>query len=215
VDFASAWQIQQLLHTQVANGEIGTQVLFAEHNPVYTAGRHSLAEELPKDGTPVVSVNRGGKTTWHGPGQLVGYPLMFIPQGIGAVDYVRRIEEALMRVLLEYGLACGQVPGRTGVWLPPNGANPLRKIAAIGVRIARQTTLQGFALNVDNDLSPFSNIIPCGISDAPVTSMAVERDGAAPPLVEIATLLEAHLSELLRFEPAAAIPDDGLDYAGV
>ena len=206
-DYHRGWDLQRQVHAQVAGRETGPQVLYVEHPPVYTAGRRTEPHERPVDGTPVVDVDRGGKITYHGPGQLVGYPIVFLPRGIGVVDYVRRVEEALIRVLTEYGIACGRVPGRTGVWLAADDQRPERKIAAIGIRVARQTTMHGFALNVASDLGHFGQIIPCGITDAGVTSMADELDGPAPTLLEIAHRLEPHLADLLRFESYTQSPD--------
>ncbi|MCW5952659.1 MAG: lipoyl(octanoyl) transferase LipB [Propionibacteriaceae bacterium] len=206
-DYHRAWELQREVHAQVASRELGPQVLYVEHPPVYTAGRRTEPHERPVDGTPVVDVDRGGKITYHGPGQLVGYPIVFLPRGIGVVDYVRRVEEALIRLLTEYGIATGRVPGRTGVWLATDGDRPERKIAAIGIRVSRQTTMHGFALNVASDLGYFGQIIPCGITDAGVTSMADELDGHAPTLLDVAHRLEPHLIELLRFEPYTQSPD--------
>lgn len=200
-DYHEAWDLQRQVHAQVASGELGPQVLYVEHPPVYTAGRRTEPHERPLDGTPVVDVDRGGKITYHGPGQLVGYPIVFLPRGIGVVDYVRRVEEALIRLLAVYGVATGRVPGRTGVWLAADGGRPERKIAAIGIRVSRQTTMHGFALNVSSDLADFGRIVPCGISDAGVTSLAAELDGAAPTLVQVGRDLEPYLAELLAFEP--------------
>ncbi len=142
----------------------------------------------------------------HGPGQLVGYPIVFLPRGVGVVDYVRRVEEALIRLLAGYGVAAGRVPGRTGVWLVADGVRPERKIAAIGIRVSRQTTMHGFALNVTSDLADFGRIVPCGITDAGVTSLAAELDGPPPSLVEVGRALEPHLTEMLAFEPFAPAP---------
>lgn len=200
-DYHEAWALQRDVHAQVATGELGPQVLYVEHPPVYTAGRRTEPHERPLDGTPVVDVDRGGKITYHGPGQLVGYPIVFLPRSVGVVDYVRRVEEALIRVLAGYGIATGRVPGRTGVWLAADGRRPERKIAAIGIRVTRQTTMHGFALNVTSDLADFGRIVPCGIADAGVTSMADELDGPPPTLVEVGRALEPHLTEMLRFAP--------------
>ena len=184
----------------MASGEIGAQVLFVQHPPVYTAGRRTLPEERPFDGTPVVDVDRGGKITWHGPGQLVGYPIAKLPREVGDLDYVRRLEEAVIRTLAGWGIVGGRVPERTGVWLQPSPGRGERKICAIGIRVAKQTTLHGFALNVAPNLLGFGNIIPCGISDAGVTSMAAELPGPAPSLVEVARAMEPHLSDMLSWE---------------
>ncbi len=206
-DYHEAWALQREVHARVAEGEFGPQVLFVEHPPVYTAGRRTEPHERPSDGTPVVEVDRGGKITYHGPGQLVGYPIVFLPRGVGVVDYVRRVEEALIRVLAEYGIVSGRVPGRTGVWLAADDRGPERKIAAIGIRVTRQTTMHGFALNVTSDLSDFTRIVPCGIADAGVTSMSEELDGTPPSLVEVAQWLEPQLSELLAFDQYSPSPD--------
>ena len=199
--YVPTWQYQREIHARVAAGELPPQVLFVEHEPVYTAGRRTEPHERPFDGTPVVDVDRGGKITWHGPGQLVGYPMVFLPRGIGVVDYVRRVEEALIRVLADYGIHTGRVDGRTGVWLPADATHPERKIAAIGIRVSRQTTMHGFALNVTSQLGSFDNIVPCGIADAGVTSMAAELDAAPPSLIEVARAIEPHLTELLALRP--------------
>ena len=206
-DYAETWALQREVHARVASGELPPQVLYVEHPPVYTAGRRTEPQERPVDGTPVVDVDRGGKITYHGPGQLVGYPIVFLPRGIGVVDYVRRVEEALIRLLAGYGIASGRVPGRTGVWLAADGDRPERKIAAIGIRVSRQTTMHGFALNVTSDLADFGRIIPCGITDAGVTSMVAELGGRAPSLVEVGRALEPILAQLLRFEAFASSPD--------
>ena len=200
--YLPTWDAQRALHAGVACGEEGPQVLFVEHEPVYTAGRRTLPHERPFDATPVVDVDRGGKITYHGPGQLVGYPIVALPRAIGPLGYVRRLEEAIIRVLAGYGVPTGRVDGRTGVWLAAARGRPERKIAAIGVRVARQTTLHGFAVNVTpSSIAPFANIVPCGIADAGVTCLAHEMDAAPPSLVEVARKLEPHLAELLAWQP--------------
>src|SRR3978361_1350698 len=170
VDYRVAWQLQQeLADARVAGGT--DTLLLLEHPSVYTAGRRTAAEERPADDIPVVDTDRGGKITWHGPGQLVGYPIIGLAEPLDVVNYVRRLEEALIKVCAELGLEAGRVDGRSGVWIP---GRPARKIAAIGVRVARATTLHGFALNCDCDLGAFNTIVPCGISDAGVTSLSAE-----------------------------------------
>ena len=206
-EYHLAWDLQREVHALVASGQLGPQVLLFEHPPVYTAGRRTEPHERPVDGTPVIDVDRGGRITYHGPGQLVGYPIVFLPRGVGVVDYVRRVEEALIRLLAGYGLATGRVPGRTGVWLAADGARPERKIAAIGIRVSRQTTMHGFALNVTSDLADFGKIIPCGIADAGVSSLADELDSPPPTLLEVAHRLEPLLTELLAFRPFEPSPD--------
>ena len=175
VDYRAAWQLQrELADARVAGGP--DALLLLQHPSVYTAGRRTQPHERPAAATPVVDVDRGGKITWHGPGQLVGYPVIGLTQPLDVVNYVRRLEEALIAVCVELGLAAaGRVEGRSGVWLPASGKKPARKVAAIGVRVSRATTLHGFALNCDCDLTAFDSIVPCGIADAGVTSLSVER----------------------------------------
>ena len=173
VDYQSAWQLQrEFADTRVAGGP--DTLLLLEHPPVYTAGRRTLPEERPVDDTPVVDTDRGGKITWHGPGQLVGYPIVGLAEPLDVVNFVRRLEEAMIKVCAQLGLEAGRVDGRSGVWVPSDGRRPARKVGAIGIRVSRATTLHGFALNCDCDLSAFSAIVPCGISDAGVTSLTAE-----------------------------------------
>ncbi|MEB3034539.1 lipoyl(octanoyl) transferase LipB [[Mycobacterium] nativiensis] len=173
VDYGTAWQLQRDLAEARAAGGPDT-LLLLEHPPVYTAGRRTEPQERPLDGTPVVDTDRGGKITWHGPGQLVGYPVIGLAEPLDVVNYVRRLEESLIEVCNSLGLNTIRVDGRSGVWLPAGDGRPERKIAAIGVRVARATTLHGFALNCDCDLNAFSSIVPCGIVDAGVTSLSAE-----------------------------------------
>ncbi|WP_229674433.1 lipoyl(octanoyl) transferase LipB [Nakamurella endophytica] len=175
VDYVAAWDRQRrLAEGRVAGSEPDT-VLFLTHPAVYTAGRRTQPEDRPVDGTPVVDVDRGGRITWHGPGQLVGYPVVALREPVDVVGYVRMLEQALMGACAELGLpAAGRVPGRSGVWLPASDGRPERKVAAIGVRIARGVTTHGFALNCDADLGAFDRIVPCGIRDAGVTSLSAE-----------------------------------------
>jgi lipoyl(octanoyl) transferase len=205
-DYRTLWDVQRELLAHVAAGERPNTVLFVEHDHVFTAGRRTEPHERPVDGTPVIDVDRGGKITYHGPGQLVGYPIVKLPDRVGVVDYVRRVEEALIRALAGYGIVSGRVPGRTGVWLSADSTRPERKIAAIGVRVAKRTTMHGFALNVDPDLGWFGRIVPCGIDDAGVTSIAAEL-GSAPSLAQVARDLEPELAELLSFGPYEPAPD--------
>ncbi len=168
VDYLDAWQMQrELADARVAGGP--DTLLLLEHPAVYTAGKRTEAHERPMDGTPVVDTDRGGKITWHGPGQLVGYPVIGLAEPLDVVNYVRRLEESLISVCADLGLETGRVEGRSGVWVTGT-----RKIAAIGIRVARGTTLHGFALNCDCDLGAYSTIVPCGISDAGVTSLTAE-----------------------------------------
>ena len=173
IDYEKAWALQRELADARVGGGPDT-LLLLEHPPVYTAGKRTLPEERPADGTPVVDTDRGGKITWHGPGQLVGYPIIGMTEPLDVVNYVRRLEESLIRVCAELGLQTGRVEGRSGVWVPADDRGPARKVGAIGVRVSRATTLHGFALNCDCDLGAFSAIVPCGISDAGVTSLTAE-----------------------------------------
>ena len=173
LDYLAAWDLQRETAAERVAGGPAT-LLLLEHPPVYTAGRRTEAHERPVDGTPVVDTDRGGKITWHGPGQLVGYPIIGLAEPLDVVNFVRRLEQSLIAVCAEFGLDAGRVEGRSGVWLPPDTRRPARKIAAIGIRVARGTTLHGFALNCDCNLGAFSAIVPCGITDAGVTSLTAE-----------------------------------------
>jgi lipoyl(octanoyl) transferase len=173
VDYLEAWELQRRLVDERITGGPDT-LLLLEHPSVYTAGRRTEPHERPTDGTPVVDTDRGGKITWHGPGQLVGYPIIGLADPIDVVNFVRRVEESLITVCTGLGLATGRVAGRSGVWLPGDGTRPERKVGAIGIRVQRSTTLHGFALNCDCDLAAFGAIVPCGITDAAVTSLSAE-----------------------------------------
>ena len=206
VDYAATWQRQRELHGEVSAGLRPDTVLLLEHTSVYTAGKRTEPHERPTDGTPVVDVDRGGKITWHGPGQLVGYPIVRLPEAVGVVDYVRRLEEAMIRLLADHGLATGRVRGRSGVWLAGDEARPERKIAAIGVRVAAGTTMHGLAINVAPDLAAYATIVPCGLVGVGVTSLSAEL-GRPVPVPEVAAGLVPHLDDLLRFLPYAQSPD--------
>jgi lipoyl(octanoyl) transferase len=215
LDYGQAWELQRSIHAEVASGSAPGTVLVLEHAEVYTAGKRTEPHERPVGGTvPVVEVDRGGKITWHGPGQLVVYPIIRLPESVGVVDYVRRLEEAMIRLFAEYGLATGRVRGRSGVWLAADSghasssgpARPERKIAAIGVRVASGTTMHGLAINVDPDMSGFDRIVPCGLTDVGVASMAAEL-GEAPTLPEVAHVFRPHLEQALAFEPYEQSPD--------
>ena len=210
VPYDEAWAEQRRLHAARVAGEVPDTVLLLEHPPVYTAGKRTAPEERPTDGTPVIDVDRGGKITWHGPGQLVGYPIVRLPEPNGVVDYVRRLEEAMIRAFADLGLASGRVPGRSGVWLAadPAAGRLERKVAAIGVRVAAGTTMHGFAINVDPDLHWFDRIIPCGLTDVGVTSMAAEL-GTSVRITDVAETLRPHLQRYLAFAAYAQSPDIG------
>jgi len=190
VPYEQAWALQQQLHAAVVAG--GPDVaLLLEHPPVYTAGKRTDVWERPVDGTPVVDVDRGGKITWHGPGQVTGYPIVRLADPIDVVAYVRRLEQLLIDVCAELGLATTRVDGRSGVWTPDGAC----KVAAIGIRVARGVTMHGFALNADPDLSAYDRIVPCGIADATVTSLSRELDRDVP-VDEVLPLLEVLLPGL-------------------
>ncbi|WP_284226047.1 lipoyl(octanoyl) transferase LipB [Mycobacterium antarcticum] len=177
VDYLDAWQMQrELSEARIAGGR--DTLLLLEHPAVYTAGRRTEPHERPASSgpssIPVVDTDRGGKITWHGPGQLVGYPIIGLAQPLDVVKFVRRIEDSLIAVCASLGLTTGRVEGRSGVWVPASDGRPARKVGAIGIRVARATTLHGFALNCDCDLSAYASIVPCGISDAGVTSLTAE-----------------------------------------
>ena len=170
VDYLTAWEHQKRVHAAVVAGELEDTTLLLEHTAVYTAGKRTEPHERPMDGTPVIDVDRGGKITWHGPGQLVGYPIVRLVEPIDVVAHVRRLEGILIEVLAGFGVEGYRVEGRSGVWVRRLRSED--KIAAIGVRVQRGVTMHGFALNCDNSLLPFSQIIPCGIADAGVTTLS-------------------------------------------
>ena len=199
VDYNRAWDIQRSIHSEVVAGTRPNTVLLLEHNPVYTAGKRTEPTERPTDGTPVIDVDRGGKITWHGPGQIVGYPIMRLPDPIDVVAHVRRIENMLIDVCREYGVFTEQVEGRSGVWV--TSPLPARKVGAIGIRVSQGVTLHGFALNCNNSLDPYHSIVPCGIRDATVTTLS-EETGRTITVTDVMPILISRLNELT------------LDYAG-
>lgn len=196
IDYLAAWAEQRRLHEAVVAGEQPDTVLLLEHPSVYTAGKRTQPEDRPGDGTPVVDTDRGGKLTWHGPGQLVGYPIIKLPDPVDVVAYVRRTEQMLSDVCAELGLATVQIEGRSGVWVPQDGRGPARKVAALGIRVARGVTLHGFSINCDCELAAFDQIVPCGIRDAGVTSLSAEL-GRPVPVAEVLPLVEHRLPALL------------------
>ena len=195
VDYQQAWESQKAIHQEVADGIRPNTLLLLEHPSVFTAGRRTEESEKPTDGTPVIEVDRGGRITWHGPGQLVGYPIVKLINPTELVGFVREIEAGLMSVCADLGLATERIDGRSGVWV--RDANGDRKIAAIGVRVAQGVTMHGFAINVNPDLSSFKSIIPCGIADAGVTSLEIELNRAIT-IEEVSPLVERHIFESLR-----------------
>jgi len=210
IDYVDAWELQRELHAQRVADEIPDTAMFLEHPPVYTAGRRTEPHERPLDGTPVVDVDRGGKITFHGPGQLVGYPITKLPSHVLVVDYVRRVEEAMIRACADLGVTTGRVPGRSGVWLAAGQGRIERKVGAIGIRVSRGVTMHGFSLNADVDLGFYDRFVPCGIADAGVTTLSAEL-GRDVTVREAADAVRPHLRELLdwqAYEPTADIQGD-------
>jgi lipoyl(octanoyl) transferase len=208
VPYEQAWAQQRELHARRVAGEGPDTLLLLEHPSVYTAGKRTEPHERPMDGTPVIDVDRGGKITWHGPGQLVGYPIVALPDPIDVVAYVRRLEEALIEVCAMFGVDAGRVEGRSGVWVaadePGRGFRPERKVAAIGIRVARGVTMHGFALNCDPDLGAFGSIVPCGIPDAGVTSLSAEL-GRNVPVDDAVEPVEAAMRRVLAAAPTPTV----------
>lgn len=202
VDYIEALSLQQRIHDKVSAYEQQNTVLLLEHQPVITAGKRTEAHEYPAadTSTPVVPIDRGGKLTWHGPGQLVGYPIVRLPEPLDVVRYVRICEDIMINVLAQLGIQGQRVQGRSGVWVLGDGNTPDRKIAAIGIRVAKNTTMHGFAINCCNDLAPFSQFIPCGISDAGVTSISEQLGRRFTP----EELLDSLETELLRYSDQLA-----------
>jgi lipoyl(octanoyl) transferase len=193
VPYLDGWTLQRRIHGEVVEGTRPDTLLLLEHEPVYTAGARTARHERPTDGTPVVDVDRGGKITWHGPGQLVGYPIVRLPEPMDVVAHVRRLEAVLIDVLGSYGIDGYRVEGRSGVWVRrPLGED---KIAAIGVRVQRGVTMHGFALNCDNSLAGFRGIIPCGISDAGVTTISEVIGTDVAPVDILDTVASAFTAE--------------------
>ena len=195
VDYQMAWDVQRTVHEEVASGSRPNTLLLLEHPSVYTAGRRTDAAERPNDGTPVIDVDRGGRITWHGPGQLVGYPIVRLQKPTELVGFVREIEAALILVCEDLGLAAVRVEGRSGVWIQDSRGD--RKIAAIGIRVAKGVTMHGFALNVNPNLTAFGQIVPCGITDADVTSLEIELRRSIT-IDEVAPLVERYVFESLK-----------------
>ena len=175
VEYVEMWDRQAELAAQRADGLINDHLLFLEHPNTYTAGKRTQPEDRPTNGLPVVDVDRGGRITWHGPGQLVCYPIIKLAEPVDVVDYVRRVEEAIIQVVRDLGLHdAGRVDGRSGVWIPGNDTRPERKVGALGIRVTRGVTMHGLALNCNNTLEFYQHIVPCGIADAGVTTLSAE-----------------------------------------
>jgi lipoate-protein ligase B len=204
VPYEQALAEQRRIHQARVTGEAPDTVLLLEHPAVYTAGKRTEPWERPVDSTPVVESDRGGKITWHGPGQLVGYPIVRLSDPVDVVAYVRRLEGVLIDVCAAFGLATARVSGRSGVWVPADDRGPDRKVAAIGIRVSREVTMHGFALNCDPDLTAFDKIVPCGITDAGVTSLSREL-GRDVTVAEVLPVVEGLLPALVQLE-AVPVP---------
>ncbi|MBB4930794.1 lipoyl(octanoyl) transferase [Lipingzhangella halophila] len=213
VPYQQGWDLQKRLHQGRVAGRVPDTVLLLQHEPVYTAGKRTGRWDRPLAdvGAPVYDIDRGGKLTWHGPGQLTVYPIVRLPDPVDVVGYVRLLEDAVIRTIAEFGLTGKRVEGRTGVWLDadPDNGRPERKIAAIGCRIARGVGMHGYALNCDNDVSWFDRIVPCGITDAGVTTLSLEL-GRDVTVAEVVPLTERHLADVLgatSFRRTDAVPE--------
>ena len=189
VPYREAWEIQREIHREVVSGERHDTLLLLEHEPVYTAGKRTSLDERPTDGTPVVDVDRGGKITWHGPGQLVGYPIVRLTEPIDVVGFVRKLEGILIEVIAHFGVEGRRVEGRSGVWVGLPGFE--NKIAAIGIRVSEGVTMHGFALNCSHSLEPYQKIVACGIRDAGVTTLTMETGTTITP--EAAAPIVSHI----------------------
>ncbi|SMH36738.1 lipoyl(octanoyl) transferase [Rathayibacter oskolensis] len=207
LDYRDGWQLQRRLHAEIVAGARPSTLVLCEHASVYTAGRRTEPHERPSDGSPVVDVDRGGRITWHGPGQLVGYPLVRLREPVDVVAYVRSLEGVIIEVLRDLGVEGGRVDGRSGVWVQrDSGAD---KIAAIGIRVASGVTMHGFSLNVSNSLEPYTRIVACGIADAGVTT--IERElGSALPMAVVRARVMARFSEAAPAFAADVSASEGL-----
>jgi lipoyl(octanoyl) transferase len=194
VDYLSAWKLQKQIHQDVINLQSENTLLLLEHPSVYTAGRRTEILDRPLGETPVIDVDRGGKITWHGPGQLVGYPIVKLKNSTDVVGFVRELETALISVCAEFGIKADRYCERSGVWVRDDKGD--RKIAAIGLRVAKGVTMHGFALNVNPDLSAFEKIIPCGITGAKVTSLTAEL-GSEITINEVLPVIKKHIQPML------------------
>jgi len=199
VSYQAGLDLQNAIHREVADGTREDTVILLEHEPVYTAGKRTEGEELPQDGTPVIETNRGGKITWHGPGQLVGYPIMQLPRPIDVVGYVRWLEQVLIDTIADFGLYTERVEGRSGVWAPQPDGNHV-KVAAIGIRVAEHTTMHGFALNCNNSLVPYETIIACGIKDAGTSTLSLLLGREITPAMA-ADQVQRHLDKITKVKP--------------
>ncbi|MEI2775249.1 MAG: lipoyl(octanoyl) transferase LipB [Tetrasphaera sp.] len=201
VDYEQAWEHQREVHAEVVAGTLPDTVLLLEHEAVFTAGKRTEPHERPWNGAKVIDVDRGGKITWHGPGQLVAYPIVRLPSPVDVVAHVRRLEEAMIRICAEFGVAVTRIDGRSGVWMSADDRGGERKLGAIGVRVSHDVTMHGLALNANPDLSWSQIIVPCGIADAGVSSLSIES-GRTITVADILPYAEKHLADVLT----AAVP---------
>jgi lipoyl(octanoyl) transferase len=200
VEYQAGWDLQRLIHDRRVADEVPDSCLLLEHQPVYTAGKRTAVSDRPvgDPGAPVVNVDRGGKITWHGPGQLTGYPIIKLKDPLDVVAYVRGLEEAMIRTCADLGVTAIRVEGRSGAWVPSDDRGPERKVGAIGARVARGVTMHGFAVNCDNDLLWYDRIVPCGIRDAGTTTLSREL-GRDISVTEITPAIEHHLADVLGY----------------
>ena len=215
VDYVEGWDLQRRIHARRVADEVPDSCLLLEHQPVYTAGKRTAASDRPSadPGAPVIDVDRGGKITWHGPGQLTAYPIVKLREPVDVVAYVRALEEAMIRTCAEFGVTAVRVAGRSGAWIAGDSdgvaAGPDRKAGAIGARVARGATMHGLALNCDCDLSWYDRIVPCGIRDAGVTTLSAEA-GRRITVAEVTPVLEYHLAGALGYQTWRRISDPGV-----
>jgi lipoyl(octanoyl) transferase len=211
VEYREGWDLQRRVHARRVAGEAPDSCLLLEHEPVYTAGKRTAASDRPfgDPGAPVVDVDRGGKITWHGPGQLTGYPIIRLREPLDVVAYVRALEEAMIRTCTEFGVATERVASRSGAWVRGDESGPDRKVGAIGARVARGVTMHGFALNADCDLSWYDRIVPCGIRDAGVTTLSAET-GRDITVAQVTPVMKRHLADILGYRTWRHVHDPGV-----
>jgi lipoyl(octanoyl) transferase len=208
VEYHEGWDLQRRIHARRVADQVPDSCLLLEHEPVYTAGKRTAASDRPfgDPGAPVVDVDRGGKITWHGPGQLTGYPIIKLREPLDVVAYVRALEEAMIRTCAEFGVSAERVAGRSGTWVRGEAGQQDRKVGAIGARVAKGVTMHGLALNADCDLSWYDRIVPCGIRDAGVTTLSAEA-GQPVTVADVTPVMERHLAAVLGFTSWRYIPD--------
>ena len=211
VEYREGWDLQRRVHARRVADEVPDSCVLLEHEPVYTAGKRTAASDRPfgDPGAPVVDVDRGGKITWHGPGQLTGYPIIKLREPLDVVAYVRALEEAMIRTCAEFGVSTGRVAGRSGTWVPSDENLPDRKVGAIGARVARGVTMHGFALNANCDLSWYDRIVPCGIPDAGTTTLSAET-GREITVAQVTPVMKRHLADVLGYRTWRHVYDAGV-----